>query len=173
VLGVSERCETGCNLGCRKFKDAGCDRLSRSEIKEVNPIAKHTTWPDAGRVLAFHVIGHVENEFNALESPDTLRAAVSRIVLDPALVEGLQGLAPGSKVLVIFNFHLAEGYKLLQHPRGDKSRPKRGVFALRSPYRPNGIGVGEVELLAIDDNVLSVRGLDAINGTPVLDIKPA
>ncbi len=88
-------------------------------------------------------------------------------------MEGLHGLTPGSMVLVIFNFHLAEGYALLQHPRGDKSRLKRGVFALRSPYRPNHIGVTEAELLAIADNVLSLRGLDAINGTPVLDIKPA
>jgi L-fuculose-phosphate aldolase len=88
-------------------------------------------------------------------------------------VEGLQGLAPGSKVLVIFNFHLAEGYELLQHPRGDKSRPRRGVFALRSPYRPNRIGITEVELLTIENNILGVRGLDALNGTPVLDIKPA
>ncbi|GMR09340.1 MAG: hypothetical protein BMS9Abin28_0158 [Anaerolineae bacterium] len=155
------------------FRKHGCDRLGRSEVKEVEPIAKNSTWPDAGRVLAFHAIGHVENEFNEPESPDTLRAAVSRIVLEPALVKGLQGLTPGSKVLVIFNFHLAEGYELLQYPRGDKSRPKRGVFALRSPYRPNGIGVSEAELMAIDGNVLSVRRLDAINGTPVLDIKPA
>lgn len=147
--------------------------MGRSEVKEVKPIAKNLAWPDAGRVITLHAIGHIENEFNELESPDTLRAAISRVVLEPALVKGLQGLTPGSKVLVLFNFHLAEGYELLQHPRGDGSRPKRGVFALRSPYRPNGIGVSEVELLAIDGNVLSVRGLDAINGTPVLDIKPA
>jgi tRNA-Thr(GGU) m(6)t(6)A37 methyltransferase TsaA len=124
-------------------------------------------------VITFRAIGYVENEFNEPVSQDTLRAAVSRIVLEPALAEGLQGLAPGSKILVIFNFHLAEGFGLLQYPRGDESRPKRGVFALRSPYRPNGIGVSEVELLAINGNVLSVRGLDAINWTPVLDIKPA
>jgi tRNA-Thr(GGU) m(6)t(6)A37 methyltransferase TsaA len=124
-------------------------------------------------MIAFRPIGHVENKFNEPESPETLRAAISRIVLEPALAEGLQGLTPGSKVLVIFNFHLAEGFELLQHPRGDKSRPKRGVFALRSPHRPNHIGITEVELLTVENNVLSVRGLDAINGTPVLDIKPA
>ncbi len=128
---------------------------------------------EAPRSITYGAIGHVENEFNEPESPDTLRAAVSRIVLEPALVEGLQGLTPGSKVLVIFNFHLAEGFELLQHPRGDKSRPKRGVFALRSPLRPNHIGITEVELLTVENNVLSVRGLDAINGTPVLDIMPA
>lgn len=142
-------------------------------MKEVNLIEEKSARPNAGKDIIFRAIGHVENEFNEPESPDTLRAAVSRIVLDPALVEGLQGLAPGSKVLVIFNFHLAEGYELLQHPRGDKSRPRRGVFALRSPYRPNRIGITEVELLTIENNILGVRGLDALNGTPVLDIKPA
>ena len=53
------------------------------------------------------------------------------------------------------------------------NRPRRGVFALRSPNRPNGIGVTTVDLVAREGNVLRVRGLDAINGTPVLDLKPA
>ena len=113
------------------------------------------------------------NEFHEPASPDTLRAAVSRIVIHPSLVEGLTGLEPGEKVMVVFFFDRAEGYELLQHPRGDKAQPKRGVFALRSPHRPNPIGVTVAELLAVAGNVLEVRGLDAINGTPVLDLKPA
>jgi tRNA-Thr(GGU) m(6)t(6)A37 methyltransferase TsaA len=76
-------------------------------------------------------------------------------------------------LLVVFVFHRAEGYNLLQHPRGDRGRPQRGVFALRSPNRPNPIGITEVELLAIEGNILTVRGLDALDGTPVLDLKPA
>ena len=143
----------------------------RYELMEV--IHSSEAMPQPSRPITYKAIGHVENEFIGPESPDTLRAAISRIVLEPDLVEGLQGLTPGSRVLVIFDFHLAEGFELLQHPRGDKSRPKRGVFALRSPYRPNHIGITEVELLTVENNVLSVRGLDAINGTPVLDIKPA
>ena len=75
-------------------------------------------------------------------------------------------------LLVVFVFHRSEGHELLQHPRGDRSRPKRGVFALRSPNRPNPIGVTEVELIAIEGSILTVRGLDAIDGTPVLDLKP-
>jgi tRNA-Thr(GGU) m(6)t(6)A37 methyltransferase TsaA len=62
---------------------------------------------------------------------------------------------------------------LLQHPRGDRNRPRRGVFALRSPRRPNPIGITVVDLIDVQGNVLRVQGLDAINGTPVLDIKPA
>ena len=64
-----------------------------------------------------------------------------------------------------------QSHALLQHPRGDRSRPRRGVFALHTPYRPNPIGVTVVDLLSVEGNVLRVRGLDALNGTPVLDIK--
>jgi tRNA-Thr(GGU) m(6)t(6)A37 methyltransferase TsaA len=121
----------------------------------------------------FRAIGYVENEFREPTKPDTLRASRSRIVLAPELLEGLTGLESGMALLVVFVFHRAEGYDLLQHPRGDRSRPKRGIFALRSPNRPNPIGITEVELLAIEGNILTVRGLDAINSTPVLDMKPA
>jgi tRNA-Thr(GGU) m(6)t(6)A37 methyltransferase TsaA len=94
-------------------------------------------------------------------------------VLEPALVEGLQGLEPGSDVVVVFHFHRSVGFDLLQHPQGDARRARRGVFSLRSPRRPNPIGITVAKLVAIEDNVLTVEGLDAINGTPVLDLKPA
>ena len=81
-------------------------------------------------------IGHVENEFNEPAPPEKIRAVESRIVLDLALTEGLKGLEPGQQVMVVFYFHRSRGYDLLQHPRGDGSRPRRGVFALRSPRRP-------------------------------------
>ena len=123
--------------------------------------------------ITFKPIGIVQNEFKELASPDEIRARESRIILNPDLVEGLQGLELGSQVMVIFYFHLSEGFDLHQHPRGDSGRPMRGVFALRSPRRPNPIGVTIVELLSIENNMLRVRGLDAINGTPVLDLKPA
>lgn len=123
--------------------------------------------------MAYEAIGHVENEVDEPTAPDKIRSAESRIILDPALTGGLAGLEPDPQVMVIFYFHRSQGYNLTQHPRGDLSRSKRGVFALRSPRRPNPIGVTVVDLVAIEGNVLRVRGLDAINGTPVLDIKPA
>jgi tRNA-Thr(GGU) m(6)t(6)A37 methyltransferase TsaA len=89
------------------------------------------------------------------------------------LAEGLKGLEPGRQILVVYYFHRSDGYDLCQHPRGDRHRPRRGVFALRSPRRPNPVGVTVVDLVAIAGTVLTVRGLDAINGTPVLDLKPA
>lgn len=123
-------------------------------------------------VFSFQPIGYIENDFQEAVEPDTSRASLSRIVLASDLIEGLTGLEPGMDVLVVFVFHRAEGCDLLQHPRGDRSRPKRGVFALRSPNRPNPIGVTEVELVSIEGNILTIRGSDAIHGTPVLDLKP-
>lgn len=119
-------------------------------------------------------IGTVENEIKEMVSPNQIRKVPSCIVLDPTLVAGLEGLTAGQNIMILFHFHLASReYDLLQHPKRDSSRPKRGIFALRSPQRPNGIGVTNVELLKIEGNVLFVRNLDAIDGTPVLDIKPA
>ena len=130
--------------------------------------------PDAARkTVAIQPIGHVQNAFDEPVSAAAISAAESQIVLDPELAEGLIGLAAGQQIMVLFHFHRAEGYEMLQHPRGDASQPKRGVFALRTPHRPARIGVTVAELLAIDGNILRVRGLDALNGTPVLDLKPA
>jgi tRNA-Thr(GGU) m(6)t(6)A37 methyltransferase TsaA len=126
-----------------------------------------------GEDIVYRAIGHVENEFDDPAAPYEIRAVESRIVLDPSLTEGLRGLEPGRQIMVVFCFHRSQGFDLLQHPQGDRSRPRRGVFALRSPRRPNPIGVTVVDLVDLEGNVLRVRGLDAINGTPVLDLKPA
>jgi tRNA-Thr(GGU) m(6)t(6)A37 methyltransferase TsaA len=123
--------------------------------------------------MTFRAIGYVENSFDEPAEPDLLRSAASRINLEPQLVAGLEGVEPGQRLMVIFYFHRSQGYELQQHPRGDAGRPRRGVFALCSPRRPNPIGVTVVDLLAVEGNILHVRGLDAINGTPVLDLKPA
>jgi len=121
----------------------------------------------------FQPIGHVQNGLPLGTRRDVLLESESRIVLDPSLAEGLRDLEREPRILVVFLFHRSRDYELLQHPRGDETRPRRGVFALRSPRRPNPIGVTEVELLEIRGSELRVRGLDAIDGTPVLDLKPA
>jgi formylmethanofuran dehydrogenase subunit E len=123
--------------------------------------------------MQFRSIGHVENQFDSRAPPEEIRSVESRIIIEPALQQGLTGLEPGQQIMVVFQFHLSEGCELLQHPRGDGSRQQRGVFALRSPNRPNPVGVTVVDLVSVDDNVLVVHGLDAINGTPVIDLKPA
>ncbi len=123
------------------------------------------------QAIQFHPIGYVENDFSEPGVRRDCSALESRLVIDPSLVEGLQGLEAGQQLMVLFYFHRSTGYELSQHPCGDLTRPKRGVFTLRSPHRPNPIGVTVVELLAIDGNVLRVRGLDACSGTPILDLK--
>lgn len=129
--------------------------------------------PQAGKdPIVFYAIGHVENACNELAAPDVIKALPSQIILDPSYEDALLGLEPGQDIMVLFYLHHSERYELQQHPRGDRSKPLRGVFALRSPQRPNPIGVTEVRLISITGNTLTVQGLDAINGTPVLDIKP-
>ena len=117
-------------------------------------------------------IGYVErDEEDEGLSGDELRTRPARIVLDPALTGGLLGLEPGSHIVVLFYCHRSTGYDLQVHPRGDPSRPLRGVFAVRSPCRPNPIGVTTVRVRRVEGNVMEVVGLDALDGSPVLDIK--
>ena len=120
-----------------------------------------------------HPIGRVErDEGDRGLADDELRARPARIVLDPSLTDGLLGLEPGSDVLVLFYFHRSAGYDLQLHPRGDPSQPLRGVFATRSQYRPNPVGLTVVRVQRVEGNVLEVVGLDALDGSPVLDVKP-
>ena len=121
----------------------------------------------------FIPIGFVESDFKGIQNdPDIFHETISRIRILDDFAEGLFQLERYGRLYVIFRFDRAEGYRLVIHPRGDANRPERGVFATRSPYRPNPIGLSVVELVGIDGNVLTVRDLDAIDGTPVLDIKP-
>lgn len=97
---------------------------------------------------------------------------VSEIEVHPSLEEGLYHLDDNREILILFYFDRSEGFDLQVHPRGDPSAPLVGVFASRSPRRPNQIGVTSVRLLGVSGNILTVEGLDAWEGTPVLDIKP-
>jgi tRNA-Thr(GGU) m(6)t(6)A37 methyltransferase TsaA len=94
------------------------------------------------------------------------------LVLDPDLVNGLRGIRTGDDVLVFTWLDRASREVLEVHPRGDSSRPPQGVFSTRSPDRPNPIGLHRVEVAEIDANRLRVRGLEALDGTPILDLKP-
>ncbi len=121
--------------------------------------------------FTFRSIGHVETA-NGDDVPTNTIQDESLVVLQPELADGLDGIAPGDRLLVVFVFDRSREYELRQHPRGDRQRARRGVFALRSPRRPNPIGVTTVEVLEIVDSVVRVRGLDAWPGTPILDLKP-
>ena len=126
---------------------------------------------DAGIVLK--PIGYVKTSAQGDEIKD--RQHLSEVIINPELAEALEGVEAFSHVYVLFwlNKITAEQRSILKvHPRGRKDLPLLGVFATRTYLRPNPIGLTLVELLKVDGNVLTVRGLDAYDGTPVLDVKP-
>jgi len=117
-------------------------------------------------------IGYVANGIQ--EPVDTGWGEVeSRISVREDLTPALSGLADFSHVLVVFWMHQAKPPAVLRRrPQGRADMPELGLLAQRSKHRPNPIGVTVVRLLAVRDGEFVVRGLDAVNGTPVLDIKP-
>lgn len=100
---------------------------------------------------------------------------VSRILLTEPWGRGLKGLEEFSHLVIVFHLHRAAHdpqTDLVRRPRGRADMPEAGIFAQRAKHRPNPIGITAVRLLEIQGSTLIVRGLDAIDGTPVLDIKP-
>jgi tRNA-Thr(GGU) m(6)t(6)A37 methyltransferase TsaA len=94
------------------------------------------------------------------------------LVFDPAVLEGLEGIRPGDEVIVLTWLDRASRDVLRVHPRGDPANPMQGVFNTRSPDRPNPIGLHPVEVLSIDGGRVRVRNLEALDGTPIVDVKP-
>ena len=94
------------------------------------------------------------------------------IVINKNVAEGLDGVRVGQRVIILTWFHQSKRDVLKLHPRWDKNNPLTGVFATRSPDRPNPIGLHEVTVLEIAENKIKVASMEAINGTPVIDIKP-
>jgi tRNA-Thr(GGU) m(6)t(6)A37 methyltransferase TsaA len=94
------------------------------------------------------------------------------VVLDPSVRRAMRELEVGSHVIVLTWLDRAERDTLAVHPRGDRSRPPTGVFSTRSQDRPNPIGLHTVEILGIEDTRIRVRNLEALDGTPVIDLKP-
>ena len=94
------------------------------------------------------------------------------LAFDPKVTDGLEGMAVGDEVLLLTWFDRAERGVLRVHPRSDLSRPEQGVFTTRSPDRPNPIGLHRVTVLAIEGPRVRVSGLEALDGTPVVDVKP-
>jgi len=122
--------------------------------------------------VTFEPIGVVKNEFE--QKPQrSWENALSQIIIDEKWTPALQGLEEFSHVIVLFWLNRARREVSLHvHPQGYQDIPAVGLFATRTPVRPNPIGLRVVELVSREANVLSVRGLDAFNGSPVLDIKP-
>ncbi len=114
----------------------------------------------------------IKDLHNAPKMEDEPGAVRARIELDPTYVDGLDEMRVGAELELFTWFHKADRSVLNVHPRGDKSRPQRGVFSTRSPFRPNPIGLHRVTLVEFDGpTTLIVEPLEAIDGTPVIDIK--
>jgi tRNA-Thr(GGU) m(6)t(6)A37 methyltransferase TsaA len=123
--------------------------------------------------LAVTPIGYVRNSATPDTRSEDFRHLVSRIIVDEKYAEGLMGIEENELLTIVFYFDRNGGeYRLRLHPRGDESRPITGVFNTRSQFRPVPVGVTVTKLMAREGNTLVVEGLDALDGTPVLDIKP-
>ena len=123
--------------------------------------------------IALEPIGFVKTTAIGNEVRDKTRT--SQLVLRKELTTALDGVESFSHLFVLFWLHKTppEQRKTLKvHPQGRKDMPLLGVFATRTMLRPNPVGLTLVELVKVEGNVLTVRGLDAFNGTPVIDIKP-
>jgi tRNA-Thr(GGU) m(6)t(6)A37 methyltransferase TsaA len=94
-----------------------------------------------------------------------------KLIVDEEYKDALFGMETGRMIVILYWMHLAERDLLQVHPRGDRSRPLRGVFTTRSPHRPNPVSIETVEVTGVDGTTIDVIGLDAVDGTPLLDIK--
>lgn len=121
-------------------------------------------------------IGFVRSEVKeaAKDLKDWWQELESEIVLDENLAAGLEGLEKYSHIIVVYWLNKLKSDEVLLkiRPRNSEDSQERGLFATRSPRRPNPLGLITVRLLRREGNVLTVKGLDALDGTPVIDIKP-
>jgi len=175
------------------------NRRSRRAVEKIGGILAGTRTDKTGRVSVVYEIkreayvsGPLESgaspvpislePIGRVESPLTDRASAPKqgdegapeawLVFAESVREALRGLEPGMEVLLFTWLDRARRDVLSVHPRGDSSRPQTGVFATRSPDRPNPIGLHRITIAAIDGPRFRVRDLEALDGTPILDIKP-
>ena len=120
-------------------------------------------------------IGRVESTLTALEAAPRQAdegAPSAALVFDEDVRDGLANLRPGDQLIVLTWLDRAQRDVLVVHPRGDASRPREGVFSTRSPHRPNPIGLHRVQVIAVEGLRVQVDHLEALNGTPIVDVKP-
>jgi tRNA (adenine37-N6)-methyltransferase len=125
--------------------------------------------------ITLKVIGEVRNSIHK-KNREGWESVISEIIIDPKYEEGLEGIEDYSHLLILFWLSRmsprGRGRVMKIHPRSRLDLPLVGVFSTRTQYRPNPIGLTLVQLLKRRKNILEVQGLDAITGTPVLDVKP-
>ncbi len=119
-------------------------------------------------------VGYVSSSITT-QSDENWGNTISRIILESEYIGGLLGLEDFSHAQIVTYLHQAQyeqDIHLQRRPRGQEDMPKVGIFSQRAKDRPNPIGITAVKILNVHNNYLEVQGLDAIDGTPVLDIKP-
>jgi tRNA-Thr(GGU) m(6)t(6)A37 methyltransferase TsaA len=123
--------------------------------------------------IRFHPIGVVRHEAASVPRHWSVSDVEGDLVIDPVYRRGLCSIAPGDRLVVLFHFHRSGPFTpdlLVQRP--PHRQTDMGVFSICSPRRPNPIGLSVVEVLAVADHILRVRGLDMFDGTPIVDLKP-
>ena len=118
-------------------------------------------------------IGFVTNDAEHVPRSCTVSDVEGSLVIDEVYLEGLRDIKPGQRIFVIFHFHkspeFTSRFMKIKPPTRER---EMGVFSTHSPYRPNPIGLSVLEVIEIKRNVIRVKGLDMLDKTPVLDIKP-
>src|SRR6478735_3761395 len=121
-------------------------------------------------------VGRVRSELRDLaDAPrqgDEGAPEATILFTEPSLRAAWADLAVGDQLVLLTFLDRADRAVLTVHPRGDRANPPLGVFSTRSPHRPNPIGLHEVEVLAVEPDAIRVSGIEAVDGTPVLDLKP-
>ena len=150
--------------GCLKYRES-LDRQLPTAPRIRGEFGTHTIRP----------IGWVESPLTDLESAPRQAdedAPSAWLQFEASVLEGLRNIRSGDDVILLTWLDRARRNVLSVHPRGDESRPAEGVFSTRSPHRPNPIGCHEVKVTAMEGARLQVRGLEALDGTPIIDVKP-
>lgn len=127
-------------------------------------------------LISLEQIGTINTPFKSLENmpiqPCGAKDTQAKVVLNKEYQEGLKDLDGFSHIYLIYYFHKIKNFKLSVVPFNDKTNTKRGVFSTRTPVRPNKIGLSKVKVKSIKDNIITIEGIDVLNNTPLLDIKP-
>ena len=121
-------------------------------------------------------IATIKSPFKSLENmpvqPRGAADTIATIEFKEEFQDGLQDLGEFSHVYLIYYFHKIKEHKLKVIPFNDLTNTPRGVFSTRTPMHPNSIGLSVVELISVKDNIVTIKGIDILDGTPLLDIKP-
>jgi tRNA-Thr(GGU) m(6)t(6)A37 methyltransferase TsaA len=148
-------------------------RLAERKTDERRQTLSISGGKEGNMTIEMEPIGFVSTDAKEIPRSWTVSDVEGALVIDESYLEGLRDIRPGQRIYVIFQFHKSPRFtSQLMRIKLPRHEEKMGVFSTHSPIRPNPIGLSLLEVLRVDDNVIHVKGLDMLNGTPVLDIKP-